>query len=99
MNDKAGDERSGAGVDPQNRQNDAGENDFRANADVPSVVHELNNQLAVIDGNLHLAKKWAGSEDRIIRVLSEAEAASEEIKGLLTQFRSAAMDGRKPKGR
>lgn len=54
-------------------------------AELRATLHELNNYLSVLDGNLHLARKWAAPEDKISEVLVEAEAANAKITLLVSQ--------------
>ena len=53
-----------------------------------STTHELNNYLSVLDGNLHMAQKWAAPESKVSQFLSEAETASAKLGALVLKMRS-----------
>ena len=54
-----------------------------------STTHELNNYLSVLDGNLHLAEKWAEPGSKVSEVLIEAEEASAKLGFLVSKMRSS----------
>lgn len=56
------------------------------------VVHEINNMLGVIVGNIHLAKKNRSDEAALERYLGEVQGAAEAGRELMRELSSLAED-------
>ena len=57
------------------------------------IAHDFNNLLTGVIGNLSLAKMYCKPEDKICQILSEAEKASTNAKGLTYQLLTFAKGG------
>jgi hypothetical protein len=56
------------------------------------IVHDFNNVLTTILGNISLAKMYAGSENKVFEKLTDAERASIQAKGLIQQLVAFSKD-------
>lgn len=67
---------------------------MRAARDLASgVVHEVNNVLGVIIGNIHLAKKNLSSAEAVERYIGEIRDAAEDGREIMRQLAMLAGDG------
>ncbi len=57
---------------------------------VLSSCHELSNHLAVLNGNLYLAKKWSGDREKLLPLLDEMDRVSDQMERLVAWMRAGA---------